>query len=244
LTITGSVGVILAAAERRLVGEPFAVLDELRARGGLWLPDSFPEPALCLAIQQLGATSNPDFGGYMRILVLLCGLGLGTTAYALDDAETLQILIAMDEWHALSSLLAWGLAQAGDCPQAGGRILVKTEPARAEVWVDGEKLADESPLVTPTLCPGTHEVKVKAEGYAVQTLAVEVPGDAGVTKTVALDVRTPGSTFRDPLADGIKGPEMVVIGAGGFLMGSPASEPERHTEEGPQHRWSLPSPSR
>jgi predicted nucleic acid-binding protein len=43
LAITGTVGVILAAAERRLVDEPFAVLDELRTRGGLWLSDSFLE---------------------------------------------------------------------------------------------------------------------------------------------------------------------------------------------------------
>src|ERR1044071_7150954 len=30
-------------------------------------------------------------------------------------------------------------------------------------------------------------------------------------------------------------PEMVVIPAGSFTMGSPASEPERHSSEGPQH---------
>jgi predicted nucleic acid-binding protein len=43
LTITGTVGVVLAAAERRLIDAPFAVLDELRARGGLWLSDEFLE---------------------------------------------------------------------------------------------------------------------------------------------------------------------------------------------------------
>jgi len=41
LTITGTVGVVLAAAERHLVDDPFVVLDDLRARGGLWLSDSF-----------------------------------------------------------------------------------------------------------------------------------------------------------------------------------------------------------
>lgn len=43
LTITGTVGVVLAAAECRLIDDPFAVLDELRIRGGLWLSDSFLE---------------------------------------------------------------------------------------------------------------------------------------------------------------------------------------------------------
>jgi predicted nucleic acid-binding protein len=41
LSITGTVGVVLAAAERRHVDDPFAVLRELRTSGGLWLSDSF-----------------------------------------------------------------------------------------------------------------------------------------------------------------------------------------------------------
>src|SRR5947207_10785144 len=34
-------------------------------------------------------------------------------------------------------------------------------------------------------------------------------------------------------------PEMVVVPAGSFLMGSPANEPERDREEGPQHRVTI-----
>ena len=34
-------------------------------------------------------------------------------------------------------------------------------------------------------------------------------------------------------------PEMVVVSAGSFLMGSPANEPEREREEGPQHRVTV-----
>lgn len=41
LTITGTVGVVLAAAERGFIDDPFAVFDELRTRGGLWLSDAF-----------------------------------------------------------------------------------------------------------------------------------------------------------------------------------------------------------
>ena len=40
LTITGTVGAVLAAAERGLVKDPFAVLEQLRSRGGLWLSDA------------------------------------------------------------------------------------------------------------------------------------------------------------------------------------------------------------
>lgn len=41
LRITGTVGVVLAAAERRLIDDPFLMLHELRTRGGLWLSDAF-----------------------------------------------------------------------------------------------------------------------------------------------------------------------------------------------------------
>jgi formylglycine-generating enzyme required for sulfatase activity len=37
-------------------------------------------------------------------------------------------------------------------------------------------------------------------------------------------------------------PEMVVVPAGSFTMGSPESEPERTRDEGPQHRVTIPKP--
>ena len=47
---------------------------------------------------------------------------------------------------------------------------------------------------------------------------------------------TPGQTFRDRLKDGSLGPQMMVIPAGEFRMGSPEDEPARYGDEGPQHR--------
>lgn len=44
-----------------------------------------------------------------------------------------------------------------------------------------------------------------------------------------------GTVFRDTLKDGSQGPDMVVIPAGKFLMGSPEYEVEREDDEGPQH---------
>ena len=48
----------------------------------------------------------------------------------------------------------------------------------------------------------------------------------------------PGRSFRD-CADC---PEMVVVPAGSFLMGSPASEPGRSDDEGPQHLVTIANP--
>jgi formylglycine-generating enzyme required for sulfatase activity len=46
--------------------------------------------------------------------------------------------------------------------------------------------------------------------------------------------RRAGDTFQDTLTGGGKGPEMVVIPAGSFTMGSPSSEEGRGGNEGPQ----------
>lgn len=51
---------------------------------------------------------------------------------------------------------------------------------------------------------------------------------------VAQSTRKAGDAFQDPLAGGGKGPEMVVIPAGSFTMGSPSNEAGRFDNEGPQ----------
>ncbi len=45
----------------------------------------------------------------------------------------------------------------------------------------------------------------------------------------------PGQVFREPLAAGGEGPEMVVLAHGRFYMGSPDGEPGRFDNEGPRH---------
>lgn len=48
----------------------------------------------------------------------------------------------------------------------------------------------------------------------------------------------PGSVFRE----GADGPEMVVVPAGEFMMGSPESEEGRYANEGPQHKVKIALP--
>ncbi len=59
---------------------------------------------------------------------------------------------------------------------------------------------------------------------------------------VAVATLVAGETFRDTLKDGLSGPEMVVIPAGRFLMGSPKGEAERLDWEGPQHDVNFARP--
>jgi len=51
--------------------------------------------------------------------------------------------------------------------------------------------------------------------------------------------RTDLEVFRDPLGGDVQGPEMVVIPAGSFMMGSPESEEGRYDTEGPQREVSI-----
>ena len=62
-------------------------------------------------------------------------------------------------------------------------------------------------------------------------------GLTSFTSTAAQDL-PPGTVFRDcPTC-----PEMVVVPAGTFIMGSPESEEERGDSEGPQHRVTIGTP--
>ena len=54
--------------------------------------------------------------------------------------------------------------------------------------------------------------------------------------------RSPGSVFRDRLSGGGEGPEMVVVPAGSFMMGSPSSEVGRNVDESPQRRVTISKP--
>lgn len=49
----------------------------------------------------------------------------------------------------------------------------------------------------------------------------------------------PGQALTETLASGGSAPEMVVIPAGGFVMGSPGDERRRRKNEGPQHEITL-----
>ncbi len=48
-----------------------------------------------------------------------------------------------------------------------------------------------------------------------------------------------GTPFREPLKSGGEGPEMVVVPAGAFQMGSPGGEKGRYSDEGPVHRVTV-----
>ena len=85
-----------------------------------------------------------------------------------------------------------------------------------------------------------------AREQLVDMLRIAKPGDAA---SVALrqridlvsryDVFRPGQVFTDEMPDASRGPSMVVVPFGEFLMGSATGEPDASVEEQPQHRVSF-----
>ena len=81
------------------------------------------------------------------------------------------------------------------------------------------------------LAAGKEEARKRAEEEAARKRAAE----EAERKRAAM---RPGRVFRDCL----ECPEMVVVPAGSFTMGSPSWEVGRDDDEGPQHRVTIPSP--
>jgi hypothetical protein len=93
-----------------------------------------------------------------------------------------------------------------------GSLSVTTDPAGAEVYVDGV-LRGASPATIPDIPAGAHMLRLKREGYQVMTVPVEIP--AGKTTeystTLVPEPGRPGAPI---------GAATVVIAltvAGGFL---------------------------
>jgi formylglycine-generating enzyme required for sulfatase activity len=92
------------------------------------------------------------------------------------------------------------------------------------------KLQQEAQGPAAAVTPELEPPAVKSPANSCEGLPTEVAGLERCLK--------PGDTFRDCNDC----PEMVVIPAGSFMMGSPTTEPGRLRHEGPQHRRAIEKP--
>lgn len=86
------------------------------------------------------------------------------------------------------------------------------------------------------------EARVQAEKEARAKEEARRAVEQAAAREKKLAASPAGTIFRDRLERDGEGPEMVVIPAGRFLMGSPADEPERASDEGPQHEVTIDRP--
>jgi formylglycine-generating enzyme required for sulfatase activity/serine/threonine protein kinase len=116
-------------------------------------------------------------------------------------------------------------------------LTIQLQPADAAVRILNIEEAYEPGIL---LEPGRYQMNVTSPGYKShqewleitdRDLALEVSLEAVIRKPAAGDV------FRD--CDGC--PQMVILPAGSFRMGSPGSDPDREDDEGPAHNVRMTS---
>ena len=112
---------------------------------------------------------------------------------------------------------------------------IVAEPADARIRILNISERYAAGMALPV---GEYAVEVSADGYQTVTETV-AHGTAPTERRIVLAAgRQPGETFRDcPVC-----PELVVVPAGSYQMGSPASEEGRDDDEGPVHRVTIAQP--
>ena len=105
----------------------------------------------------------------------------------------------------------------------------------------GEVLARKLERYEPgmLLPPGSYRVEANAEGYEMATESVS-HGAAPTVRRLAL--RKAGPKAGDRFRDCPECPEMVVLPAGSYRMGSPSYEQGRQEDEGPVHEVTIAAP--
>ena len=116
---------------------------------------------------------------------------------------------------------------------AGGSIALDSTPSGAEVWQDGRQMG-RTPYSVHDTVPGSYAFELRLRGFQSATRRMTVTAKQTAQETVVLT----GEPIR--LAD--IGITMQPIPAGTFTMGSPADEPGRLPNEGPQTRVTITRP--
>ena len=129
-----------------------------------------------------------------------------------------------------------------------GSLDINSTPADAEVWIDG-KQAGTSPMFISECLIGSHEVKLKKQGYKDKTLSVSVTEGqtASLMETMEKGVQAVASSSSS-LASSSSGNtftvngvsfEMIPVEGGTFRMGSTGSD--AYDDEKPVHSVTLSS---
>lgn len=106
----------------------------------------------------------------------------------------------------------------------------------AKFWlkrIDSDAATSENPRPTQLACEEPSLAKRSSPNWIVLSILIALLGTAAFFG--ARYFPTAGRTFRDCSYC----PEMVVVPAGRFTMGSPLSEPGRDKDESPQHRVTI-----
>ena len=113
-----------------------------------------------------------------------------------------------------------------------GSIDINSAPANAEVWIDGKQVGT-TPMFLSECLAGSHEIKLKKQGYkgATLTAKVEEGQTAVLQQTLEKGFSSEGNTFT---VNGVSF-KMIAVEGGTFRMGSANHDPD----EKPVHSVTL-----
>lgn len=111
-----------------------------------------------------------------------------------------------------------------------GQLIVKTQPAEAELIVDGRNLGNANQTLTlPTVA---HRVEIALDGYA--GYSTEITPRSGVTQEIKVRLLTLEEArlaAMKPVIQTAQGQELVLLKPGPFTMGASRREPGRRANE-------------
>lgn len=120
----------------------------------------------------------------------------------------------------------------------GANLNVTSVPPEATVFVN-EFPVGTTPRQLSGLTTGKYRIRVSHVGFDDWVRDVEIMPDSAPPNIEAQLERSAGSEYEDRLSDGSRGPAMVVVKAGCFMMGSGPEEAGRDSDEN-QHEVCLP----
>lgn len=142
--------------------------------------------------------------------------------------------------------------------QDKGVLRITTEPGGARIFINGERVGSSPTQVGQSFAVevpvGEHRVEAVLPGegsYESFGFADDVFVAANTLQPLHIDItdtrlsaagQAALSTLRDRFADCSDCPEMVVIPAGSFTMGSPSNEVGRYGDEGPRRDVTIARP--
>ena len=132
----------------------------------------------------------------------------------------------------------------GSSPTAHGMTLsrpgqpftIDPEPAEAQVRLVDHAEPYQRGMLLP---PGSYQVETSADGYETTTESVTHGASPTVQRIV---LRKAGLKVGDRFRDCPECPEMAVLPAGSYRMGSPSYEQGRQKNEGPVHEVTIAAP--
>ena len=138
------------------------------------------------------------------------------------------LIIAAQEWPAVRDSRDIARLRRFEASFAGTYYAGEAQALREALEAEAARLVEEARAAKAKEDRWRAEVRIKLAGV--------IPHGAPEGWFL------PGAGKTEWFQDFDGGPEMVVVPAGVFMMGSPDNEPQRYSNEGPQHKVTIPRP--